>query len=248
MKASKHPPLRLPRQKLRSSSLRGFTLVEILVAIAILAVVASLFLPAMGKMRDQANRVKCLSNIRQQLAGMQAYAADNKTFWSITTDSADDAPASLYPEYIEDARVFVCPSTRNVVRTNPSSPKTMMDNKMVFVDLTNNAAGGRTDKNGGHSYEYCGWLQYEFDPPYFKVPEKDGANKKSLSLIAKYGNASKMLLIIDADDTGLSNYPDATNNHGADGWNFGYADGHAEWVPAEWTATKFWEARQGLNN
>jgi prepilin-type processing-associated H-X9-DG protein len=42
---------------------------------------------------------------------------------------------------------------------------------------------------------------------------------------------------VDADDTSTAipenrrnNRPDAPNNHGAKGWNWGFADGHAEWV------------------
>lgn len=65
---------------------KQFSLIELLVVIAVIAILAALLMPALGKARGTALRIKCLSNMKQLGVGFAQYLGENEDYYPLLCD------------------------------------------------------------------------------------------------------------------------------------------------------------------
>ena len=120
----------MPSQEARTRN--GFTLIELWVVIAIIAILASLLLPALANAKDEGRRAKCLSNLKQISLGIILYTDENEGEfhdlgnhgqWTLNPRSTvvltPDHPraywgVAYYPAVGKSRDIFRCPTARIV--------------------------------------------------------------------------------------------------------------------------------------
>lgn len=96
--------------KHQKTSRLGFTLIELLVVIAVMTILAAILFPAFSRVRENARKVSCASNLRQIGLASRMYLQDYDSVFMPFMQGATTSPRALLEPYHKNRQLWACPS------------------------------------------------------------------------------------------------------------------------------------------
>lgn len=228
----------------KSGARRGFTLIEVLVVVAIIALLIGILMPTLARAREQARATVCLSNLHQIGTGAVQYANTYREYippidpkqpdvgpkntttgtWGSYQVGSDDM-RTYFPKWGATLKLWECPGAHNRVRNHD--------------DLEHTYAQGDPARFGS-AFEYNPWM-YDIVSRPTSWPQFQMATSPQFRMIRMNLKWASAVSIAHDNDNSTSDsppaknwYPDGDDPHAKmGGGQMLYADGHAGWVWAK---------------
>lgn len=168
---------------------KAFTLIELLVVISIIAVLMSIMMPALARVREQAKKTVCMTRLKEwgTIFSMYASSNDNRMMpeWASTADYKGSWLVALKEDYINNQDLLLCPGIKRYETVNATSTNrgsygawTVSASHIPDNDIANNIQG---------SYG-INWFVGDPDPKYTTLSGFPTKNHWRRTDISQAGN------------------------------------------------------------
>jgi prepilin-type N-terminal cleavage/methylation domain-containing protein/prepilin-type processing-associated H-X9-DG protein len=204
----------------------GFTLVELLVVIGIIAILAALLLPALARAQGAVHGANCLSNLKQWGLATQLYATDNDDF--LPPDGAPNGTSTKSGWYIDLPRTMGIPTYAEVPWATNAS---IAPDRSIWV-----CPSSTNKSNGLNLFFYC----------LNEHVNDTGVNNRAVRLSAIPHPVRTVWLFDNGKRAAVAQQNNVSRSAHRNAAQFLFIDGHA----SRFRLTEYWDVKlnKGLTN
>jgi prepilin-type N-terminal cleavage/methylation domain-containing protein len=193
----------------------AFTLIEVLVVIAIIGILAALLVPALGQAKKAALRTKCIDHERQLFLAARMFADDHDGWLPARGLGGDDRwPAAFRPYVGNNTGIYYCPASRDTVEQNADPYSNTHNNSGYIINGFNDVIPYNT-------------------PNSVMIDSLPNPSETILFGEELDGNGEFYMDLVENNQNTILDY--TRHNIGA---CYTFADGHGEWIASPRTVTE----------